>query len=100
MQTTIHRGPIPLQAADQQFPLVDELLAKMIVQVEEEFFVADDFLAPCAAVHALEFLKRGLREVEPLPVHVFVVRLPAKWCFFREGTTAHAIRKLTSRKSF
>ncbi len=38
--------PRQLHPADQQFALVDHLRRQMIVQVDEQFFVADHLLAP------------------------------------------------------
>src|ERR1700675_3214223 len=40
-----------LQAADQEFPLVDHFRGKMVVQIDEKPFMRNHFLSPGAAVH-------------------------------------------------
>jgi len=42
-----------LQSADEQFSFVDHFWGEMVVEEEEEFFVAHDFVSPCVAVDFL-----------------------------------------------
>ena len=42
-----------LQTTDEQFALVDHLRGKMVMQVDEEFFVPDQLGLPCLAVDSL-----------------------------------------------
>ena len=65
------------QPADEEFALVDHLGRQMIVEVDEELFVADDLSAPELAVDGLQLLKLLTREFEAFPMDVFVVRSPA-----------------------
>ncbi len=46
-----------LQAADEEFALVDHLRGQVVVEVDEELFVADDFVLPAGAVDLLELVE-------------------------------------------
>src|SRR5690606_15617929 len=79
---------LPLQPADQELALVDHFRRQVVVQVEEEFLVADDLAAPGVAIDLLEFLELLLRKVEADPVDVLVVRLPTDGRFLGRGAAA------------
>ena len=73
----LHGVPPSSHPADQQFPLVDQFLGQVRVQVDEEFFVAQHLGPPGGAIEGLEFVKLLLREVEAGPIDVFVAGQPA-----------------------
>ena len=77
--------------ADQQFALVDHLRRQVVVQVDEQFLVAEDFLAPRGAVHFLHLLEILAREVESRPFHVVEVGRPADGRLLAAYATVHAI---------
>jgi len=90
------RGPLGvlrwlLEAADEEFAFVDHLWWEVVVEQEEELFVAHDFFVPGGAVYVLELVEFGLGHVEAVPVHVFVVRGPADGGFFALGAAADAV---------
>jgi hypothetical protein len=58
----IHNALLLRQAANEEFPFVDEFFWKMIVQVDEELLMTDNFAAPGGPVQALELLEFLLRE--------------------------------------
>src|ERR1700760_4153283 len=58
----------------------------MIVQVEEQLLMPNNFPAPGGAVQALEFLEFLLGKIQSIPVDVFVARLPADSRLLAEGT--------------
>ena len=80
-----------LEAADQEFALVDHLWGEMVVEGEEELFVAHDLLFPLRAVDGLEGVEGFAREVEALPVDVVEVRGPANGGFFAERAAADTV---------
>jgi hypothetical protein len=53
---------LTLDAADEEFALVDHLVGKMVVQREEELLMPDDLLAPGVPFHRLERFELLLRE--------------------------------------
>src|ERR1039458_638384 len=80
-----------LQAADQQFPLVDHLRGQMIVQVDKELFVSHHFFVPCLPVDGLQFVEALLGIVEPSPIDIFIGGQPADRRFLGQGTAANAV---------
>src|SRR5580658_802808 len=91
-----HSGFLPaasdgLQPANQQFALVDHLRWQMVMQVEEEFLVADHLSPPCGAIHGLELFKLLARKLEPRPLDILVARHPANGRFAPLCAPVHAI---------
>src|ERR1700738_1955298 len=84
-------GGLVLQTADEEFPLVDHLGWEVVVEEEEEFLVAHDFLLPLGAVDGLEGVPGRAREGEAIPIDVFEVGGPADWGFFALGAAADAV---------
>jgi hypothetical protein len=80
-----------LQAADEEFALVNHLRWEVVVEQEEELFVAHDFLLPLGAVDGLQLVEGGLGEVEALPTDVVEVRRPADGGFLPLGAATHAV---------
>ena len=52
------------QAADEEFAFVDHFFGEMVVELDEEFFVVDDFVLPGGALEFLEFVEFLFRETE------------------------------------
>src|ERR1700722_10632092 len=63
----------------------------MVVEGEEEFFVAHDLLLPLGAVYLLEHIEGGARKVETVPVDVFEVRSPADRRLLAEGAATDTV---------
>src|SRR5271170_467424 len=63
----------------------------MVVEGEEELFVAHDLLFPLRAVDGLEGVEGFAGEVEALPVDVVEVRGPADGGFFAESAAADTV---------
>jgi len=67
----------------------------VVVEGEEELFVAHDLLFPLGAVDGLEGVEGGFHlfagNVEALPVHVVEVRGPADGSFFALGAAADSV---------
>src|ERR1035438_2551080 len=80
-----------LQAANQQFSLVDHLRWQMVMQVEEKFLVADHLSPPCGAVHGLELFKSLSGKLEPGPLDILVARHPANGRLATLGAPLHSI---------
>src|SRR5262245_28578845 len=63
----------------------------MVVELDEEFFVVDDFVLPGGALEFLEFVEFLFREIQAVPFHVAVVRDPADGGFAGFGADPGAI---------
>ena len=74
-----------LQPADQQFPFVDHLRRKMIMEIDEQLFMLDYFSFPGFAVDVLQPLESILRKVKTFPMNVLIVRRPADRRFSGHG---------------
>ncbi len=55
----VRRDVIALQAADQEFAFIDHFGWDVVVDCDEEFFVADDFAFPLFAVDFLKDFEVG-----------------------------------------
>src|SRR4051812_27528855 len=63
----------------------------MVMELDEEFFVSDDFLAPGSSVELHEFIEVFAREIEAGPVDVFVPRHPADGSLAAATVTLNAL---------
>src|SRR5215471_12405849 len=63
----------------------------MVVEGDEEFFVAHNFLAPGGGVEGLELVERFFGESEAAPVDVLVAGHPADGGFFSEDAAVNTI---------
>ena len=50
----------------------------MVMELQEELFMADNLAAPCLVNDALNLLKIIARELQTFPIHVVVMWLPAE----------------------
>src|SRR5262245_48569757 len=63
----------------------------MVMELQEELFMANDLALPCRVIDALNLVKIGAREVKPFPIHVLVLWLPAERRFLSQRAAANAI---------
>src|SRR5438552_15269210 len=63
----------------------------MVVELDEELFVADDFAVPGFAIELLHFVEFFLGKIEAAPFHVPVVGHPADGSFAAESAAAYAV---------
>jgi hypothetical protein len=73
---------VPLESADKQLALVDQLRREVIVEGDEELCVVRHLVLPGGQVNSLELVEGIATEIEAIPVDVFVVRSPANGSFF------------------
>src|SRR3954470_10012987 len=66
-----------LEPADQQLAFVNDFTWQVIMQINEELFVANHFGTPGSAVYSLQLFELLTREIETLPFNVFVPGHPA-----------------------
>ena len=59
------------------------------MQIDEELFVPDDFVAPPVAVDGFKCGEIVMGEVEAGPLDVFIARDPADGGFLAEGAAMH-----------
>src|SRR5438045_3846702 len=95
LRVSEHRlKPVPpkeLETADEEFALVDHFLGEMVVELDEELFVVDDFVAPGFVVKMLQRVEFFFGKIEAVPLHVFVIGHPADGGFAALGTNTGAI---------
>ena len=93
-----------LESADQQFALVDHLRRQVVVEVDEELLVADDFACARPRGRLLELVECARAEnVEAGPVDVLVVGRPADGRFLASArpwtrSTIHLSTRMFSEK--
>src|SRR5580704_15802350 len=81
-----------LQPANEKLALVDHLGREMIVESEEEFFVAHHFFAPGGSIEGLQLVERFLWErFETLPIQIRVARHPADRRFAPSNTAVGTV---------
>src|SRR5690606_31463423 len=80
-----------LQPADEELALVEHFLWQVVVQVEEEFLVANQLLPPGRAIDGLQLLEGFARIIDSRPVDVIVPWLPADWRFLAARASAHPV---------
>src|SRR3984957_20551685 len=71
-RVTLWPNPHGLKPANQQLALIHHLRRQMIVQFDEQLFVADHFAAPRGSVEGLHFVEFFLRIIEALPIDILV----------------------------
>jgi hypothetical protein len=63
----------------------------MMMQVDEQLFVSDDFGPPRSGIEPLQLIESGAWEIKSGPINVLVSRHPADGCLFTDGTTTGAL---------
>ena len=81
----------PLQTADEKFAFVDHFFGEMVVKLDEELFVVDDFVFPGGAIDGLQLVELLFGKVQALPFHVAVFGDPADGGFAGFGTDPGAV---------
>src|ERR1041384_4961848 len=80
-----------LQPADEEFAFIDHFLGEMVVELDEELFVFDDFVAPRFVLKVLQSVEFFFWEIETFPFLVLVVGHPANGSFTALGADTSAI---------
>src|SRR5262245_8979549 len=80
-----------LQAADKEFAFVDHLLGEMVMELNAELFVVNDFVLPGGTIDGLQLVELTFGKVEAVPFHVAVFGNPADGGLAGLGADAGAI---------
>src|SRR6185312_827280 len=80
-----------LEAADEEFALVDHLGREVVMEEEEEGLVIHDLMTPLGTVDLLELVEGFAGEVEAFPVDVVVVGGPADGRLLADGAAADTV---------
>ena len=68
MEILNYADSLRLQPANEQFAFVDHLRRQVIVQIDEQLFMADDLSAPGLAIDFLQLFEFLARIIKALPV--------------------------------
>jgi hypothetical protein len=85
-------APLPRYSRQtQELMLVDEFRRRMGMEQNKQLFMSNYLRAPNSSIHRLQLLELSFRELESLPVNVFVEGRPADGRFFDLSAAAAAI---------